>query len=148
MKLRIEIGLIALIISASVGCKPSQSEPKRYAELRTGSSNKIQILIRGDAWLGLFGPEGYGGYAHNIYFWVTLQGDGPTYTNFVIHANAPVARQRSEGTITVDQKSKQVEFKVNIISTTTNGQERAELSPVNGAYPIRRITKDSLMTPE
>ena len=121
--------------------------------------------------MGLYGPDGFGGYRQNIYYWATLQGNGPEYTNLlfhengsdpmaqilldaqqetngVVHDNAPILRQKYFGTITVDQKKKQVIIDLRRIISKPDKPQQTEPCPANGAYHIKRIMKKSFMTPE
>ena len=76
---------VLLLCLVFISCVAQRSDPKRYAELRIGTSDKVQVLICGDYWMGLIGPDGFGGYRQDIYYWATLQGNGPDYTNIVFH---------------------------------------------------------------
>jgi len=154
------------------GCAAQKSEPKHYAELRIENADKIQVLICGDYYMGLVGPDGFGGYRQDIYYWATLQGNGIEYTNFVFHENgsdqmaqvlldtqpkntndvvsenAPILRQKYFGTITVDQKKKQVIIDLQRIISKLDKPQQTEPCSANGTYYIKRIIKKSFMTPE
>ncbi len=155
-----------------IGFAAQKSEPKHYAELRIGNADKIQVLICGDYWMGLIGPDGFGGYRQNIYYWATLQGSSIEYTNFVFHENGshqmsqvlsdtqpkntndtvsenvPILRQKYFGIITVDQKKKQVIIDLQRIISKLDHPQQTEPCPANGTYYIKRITKKSFLTPE
>lgn len=128
-----------------MGCQTQASEAERYAELRSDSSGRVQVLIRADVWRGIFTIHGFGGYAHNIYYWATLKGEGPDYRDPVFHQNAPIPREIHRGTITVDGKKKQVVIDLKRVVSKPGEPEKLEPSSANGTYPIKKVTQEPFM---
>jgi hypothetical protein len=129
------------------GCASSAKEPERYIELRIARDSRIQILIRDDVWRGIFTVHGYGGYAHNIHFWSTLGGEGPTYVDPSLMENSNT-QFAHHGKITVDRKNKRVVIDLQRVVSKTGESEKLEPSPANGVYLIKKITEEPFMQPE
>lgn len=128
-----------------IGYQIQTSEPKRYVELRTDLSGRMQVLVRADVWRGIFTIHGFGGYAHNIYYWATLTGDGSYYTDPVLHQNSPIPREVHRGTITVDRIGKRVVIDLKRVVSKPGEPEKLESSPANGTYPIKKTTGEPFM---
>ena len=118
-----------------------------FAELRIAPDGKMQIMIREDIWRGFFTINGYGGYAHNIYYWSTLVGSGPIYNNPRLIQNGD-AQFTHRGTITVEVVNKTAVIELERIVSKPGETERLELSPANGTYRIKKINREPFITPE
>lgn len=152
MKQRLHLALPISCLIYLLACRSEQMQerpaPKKYAEMRLSSTGKTQIIIRGDVWRGLITPHGFGGYAHNIYYWSTLQGDGPIYANPILWENAPISFQHDHvGSISIDKISRNVAIDLRRIISRPGEPQRTEPSPANGIYSIVDINHDLFRTP-
>lgn len=139
--------LLALVVL--MGCQIRADEPDRYAELRTDSLGRTQVLIRADVWRGIFTIHGFGGYVHNIYYWTTLKGEGTDYHDPVFNVNGLASEQFiHRGTITVDRKNKRVAIDLKRVVSKPGEPEKLEPSPANGTYPIKKTNREPFMKPE
>jgi hypothetical protein len=138
------LGLAALC-AALLACSARKDEP-RYAELRISPAleGKVQLLICADHWRGLAGPDGFEGYARNIYFWTTLNGPGPRYEDPVLHENAPRIQREYRGTITVDREKGEAVIDLHTAASEPNAAQ-SQPSGANGTYQIKRVTKEAFL---
>ena len=136
------------------GCQSKQPavqvDPRpQYAELRLGSDDKTEILLRADIWRGLFTPHGFRAYDYYISYWATLHGAGPEYNNPKLNKNGLSSEQFNHvGTIKLDLEKKRVIIDLQRIVSKLGEPQKTEPSPANGTYPIRDINHEPFITPE
>jgi len=128
--------------------KPNQ---QRYAELRVGPSNQIQVLICKD-WV--LEPEDMDSgqesssaeTGQDVYYWINLVGNpaASTFTNCDVHANGPVRQRPYNGAINLEPTRSQIT--INLQRTASNHADASGPCPANGTYRIRKITKDPFLT--
>jgi hypothetical protein len=155
MKPRLLCGLVLGLFLT--GCATQNSDIKKYAILRIGDSDKIQVSIEGKFWTPLLTPHGFGGYRRALFCWSSLNGAGPEYRDPVLHVNSPYMQSEHVGVITVDRAKKIVIIKLDQI-VQTSPDHGANLgpepgahsgpSPENGTYRIKNIIKDDFIKPE
>jgi hypothetical protein len=146
--------LVALAIGS--GCQFSairngrEAEPRnKYAELRLGSDDRMQVLICADVWRGqFFTPEGPRWVENYLYYWVTLRGRGPDYIDPIFHKNSPIPSEPHVGTITVDQQKREVTINLRRVVSKPGEPQRTEPSPANGTYPIKKTNRDAFLEPQ
>lgn len=138
------------------GCATRNSDAKKYAVLRIGASDKIQVSIEGKYWTHLFTIHGFGGYRDVLYCWSTLKGDGPEYKDPVLHVNAPYLPNKHIGVISVDRTKRAVIIKLDQIVPDSPkrgiggvdpGAQNGP-SPQNGTYRIKKIIHEDFIKPE
>lgn len=152
MKIRCIIGIVIFCFLGLACCQvlntTSESNQKRFAELRLGLDGKTQILICTKVWRGFFTMHGFGGYQYVVFYWATLKGDGPDYLNPSLRENSPYPSKIYTGTITVKRNDKQVVINLQQVPSKSEDARQIIPSPANGTYQIRDINHDSFITPE
>ncbi len=146
--------ILGLLLLA--GCATQDSATNKYAVLRLGDSDRIQISIEGRYWTPLFTIHGFGGYRRALYCWSTLNGIGPDYKDPVLHVNQPYLPNKHVGVISVDRKKKSVTIKLDQVVPDSpkrgiggvDPEARNGPSPQNGTYRIKRIVKEEFIKPE
>jgi hypothetical protein len=138
---------IILMVATMLGCASPGDPGERYVELRIASDTKMQMLIRSDVWRGFVTPHGYGGYAHNIHSWVTLDGPGPVFVDPKFTENSNTQFKHT-GEITVNRPSGKVTVNLQKIVSKTGEPLRKEPSSANGIYVIKKVTREPFMPHE
>jgi len=118
---------------------------ERYAELRVGPDDQIQVLICKD-WVlepdnmdlnqDLGDPE----TGQDIYYWVNLQGrqDAGTFTHCDVYANGPVPHFSYHGVVDFGRNRNQVT--INLLRDSAKNQSSGSTPcPANGTYKIRKV---------
>jgi hypothetical protein len=148
------LSYIALAGAAQSLIKHFASKPtqQRYAELRLGSANQIQVLICKD-WrfeandmadeLDLSQDSGSVETGQDIYYWINFQGNRPaaSVTNYDVHVNGTTHQRSFRGVINLAPNRSQVTINLFRVSASLDQPAQTIPCPANGTYQIRNITK-------
>jgi len=139
------------------GCAKRDSNVEKYAVLRIGSADRVQVSIEGTYWEPLISAEGFGGPRRALFYWSTLSGAGPEYKDPILNENSPYMQPRHTGFIRVDRKAGMVTIQLDQVvpSASDHGPNlglgpgvRNGPSPANGVYRVKKISKEVFIAPE